>query len=219
MPLSTNSHFNITNIDTIKLVLGQSGQLEGNGAFSLLCSLKRGSLNIYEPDVWKASIGDGKQTWKLLDPLNIQDKLLLGIALFVFTCLELLHSLGMLFGCPGWFFGQRRPPLEFPCFFLFFFLLSSPLDEKSKIPPETWLVRMSMWNLPFPVPSFYVKWQGCIFVSLAVLTKLHGWISFIWTIQQALNKNSPEAIPSFSHKAISIRRPTKTWTKPVKPDK
>ena len=166
MPLSTNSHFNITNIDTIKLVLGQSGQLEGNGAFSLLCSLKRGSLNIYEPDVWKASIGDGKQTWKLLDPLNIQDKLLLGIALFVFTCLELLHSLGMLFGCPGWFFGQRRPPLEFPCFFLFFFYFHPPWMKNPKFPQKLDWYGCQCEICRFPSPVSMLSGRGVFLCHL-----------------------------------------------------
>ena len=45
--------------------------------------------------------------------------------------------------------------------FLGFFSTSIPLGWQIQNSPETWLVRMSMLNLLFHVPSFYVSWQGC----------------------------------------------------------
>ena len=71
---------------------------------------------------------------------SFKDSWSLGMSMFVFTCLELLHSLGMLFKCFGVHVDFLATPRTFrvSMFVLVFFFHPhlSPLDDKPKIPQK-----------------------------------------------------------------------------------
>ena len=70
-----------------------------------------------------------------------------------FGCRGFVWNSGWLMWRPEWCLSYETEDKQFPS------ILPS-LGWQIQNSPETWLVRMSMFNLLFHVPSFYVNWQG-----------------------------------------------------------